>query len=122
MNNNSIVVLGAGELGMAVLRNLAQRVADSGTTLTVLLRPATIASNDPSKQRDIAELQSLGIKFLPGDLATDSITDLCNLFKDFHTVIGCTGFVAGSSIQLKLTSAVLDAGVKRYFPWQFGVD
>lgn len=120
--NNSILVLGAGELGMAVLRNLAKRAAlFPGTTITVLLRPATIASAAPDKQRDIAELRALGVKFLAGDLA-DSTADLSALFKDFHTVIGCTGFVTGSGLQLKLARAVLDANVKRYFPWQFGVD
>lgn len=118
-----ILVLGAGELGMSVLRNLAKHAASfSGTTLTVLLRPSTIASHAPSKQRDIAELHSLGVKFLFGDLVADSTTDLSALFRDFHTVIGCTGFVAGRSIQLKLARAVLDADVRRYFPWQFGVD
>ncbi len=123
MDNTPILVLGAGELGMAVLRNLAKRSAlFSGITLTVLLRPSTITSDAPSKQRDIAALHSLGVKFLPGDLVADSTTDLSALFRDFHTVIGCTGFVAGRSIQLKLARAVLDAGVKRYFPWQFGVD
>ncbi|CAA9331521.1 Putative oxidoreductase [uncultured Leptolyngbya sp.] len=80
-----------------------------------------MASHVPSKQRDIAELRSLGVKFLPGDL-TGSTADLSALFRDFHTVIGCTGFVAGSGIQRKLARAALDAGVKRYVPWQFGVD
>ena len=123
MNNVSILVLGAGELGTAVLHSLAKHVAKfSGTALTVLLRPSTINSNDFSKQRDLAALQSLGIKFLPGDLAADSIADLAALFRNFHTVIGCTGFVAGHSIQLKLARAVLEADVRRYFPWQFGVD
>lgn len=122
-DSTSILVLGAGELGMAVLRGLASRAAQfPGTTLTVLLRPSTIVSQDPSKQRDIAELGSLGVEFLPGDLVEDATADLAALFKDFHTVIGCTGFVAGRSIQLKLAHAALDAGVKRYFPWQFGVD
>jgi hypothetical protein len=32
------------------------------------------------------------------------------LFKDLHTVIGCTGFVAGRSIQLELARAALDSG------------
>jgi NmrA-like family len=121
--NTSILVLGAGELGMAVLRNIARRAAlIPGTTLAVLLRTSTIASDDPSKQRDIAELRSLGVKFLSGDLVEDSPAELSGLFKEFHTMIGCTGFVAGRSIQTKLARAALDAGVKRYFPWQFGVD
>jgi NmrA-like family len=122
-NNTQILVLGAGELGMAVLGNLAGCAAQfPGTTLTVLLRPSTIASPDPDKQSDIAELRSLGVKFLPGDLVAASTTDLSDHFRRFHTVIGCTGFVAGRSIQLKLARAALGAGVKRYFPWQFGVD
>ena len=122
-DDTSILVLGAGELGMAVLRSLAGRAAlFPGTTLTVLLRPSTITSHDPDKQRDITELQTLGVKSLPGDLVAASTIDLADHFRGFHTVIGCTGFVAGRSIQLKLARAALDAGVKRYFPWQFGVD
>ncbi len=121
--NTSILVLGAGELGMAVLRGLAGRTARfSGSTLTVLLRPSTITSHDPSKQRDLAELRSLGVELLPGDLVEGSTAVLSALFNKFDTVIGCTGFVAGRSIQLKLARAALDTGVKRYFPWQFGVD
>ena len=121
--NTSILVLGAGELGMPVLRNLARRAKQvSGTSVTALLRPATIASADAEKQRDIAELRALGVQFLSGDL-TGSTADLSALFKDFDTVISCTGFVTGAGgFQLKLARAVLDAGVKRYFPWQFGVD
>ena len=123
MQNTSILVLGAGELGMAVLRHLAkQAVRFPGTTITVLLRSSTINSNNPSKQRDIAELKSLGIDFLPGDLSA-TVHELSAIFKNFHTVISCTGFVTGAGgLQLKLTHAVLNAGVKRYFPWQFGVD
>ncbi len=122
-DNISILVLGAGELGMAVLRSLGRRAGRwPGATLTVLLRPSTITSRDPAKQRDIAELRSLGVELLPGDLVENSAAELSALFEDFHTVIGCTGFVAGRRIQLKLARAALDAGVKRYFPWQFGVD
>lgn len=123
MGSTSILVLGAGELGMAVLRHLSKRAAQlEGTTLTVLLRPATIASEEVTKQQELAELQSLGIRFLPGDLAADSPAELAALFKGLHTVISCTGFVGGRGTQLKLTRAVLDAGVARYVPWQFGVD
>jgi len=40
----------------------------------------------------------------------------------FDTIISCTGFVAGPGTQLKIARAVLDAGVRKYVPWQFGVD
>lgn len=119
----SILVVGAGELGMAILRSLSRRAKEHpGTILNVLLRPSTIASLDPGKRKDIDELQSLGVHILAGDLAENSEAELADLLKNFHTVIGCTGFVAGRQIQLKLTRAVLAAGVPRYIPWQFGVD
>jgi hypothetical protein len=122
MNSIPILVLGAGELGMPVLRNLVRRIdSSSRTTITVLLRHSSINPSALSKQRDVNELRSLGVHFLAGDLA-DPTTDLPALFKGYHTVIGCTGFVTGRGFQLKLARAVLEAGVKRYFPWQFGVD
>ena len=114
---NSILVLGAGELGMAVLRSLAR-----DAFVTVLLRPQDIASPSPRKQQDLDELRSMNVSFLSGDLLADSVADLAASFGQFHTVVGCTGFVAGGSIQRKLARAVLDGGVKRYVPWQFGVD
>jgi hypothetical protein len=43
-------------------------------------------------------------------------------FVRFDTVICCTGFVGGPAAQRKITSAVLQAGVKHYVPWQFDVD
>lgn len=121
--STSILVLGAGELGMAVLRNLAARAHQApGMSVSVLLRPSTIASSDPRKQQDIDELRSLGIELVQGELASGSPAELSAIFKRFHTVISCTGFVTGSGFQRKLTRAVLDAGVPRYIPWQFGVD
>lgn len=107
---------------MSVLRNLAKRAGSSSdTTISVLLRLSSINSEVPSKQRDVAELRSLDVRFVAGDLA-DPGADLPALFKGYHTVIGCTGFVTGRGFQLRVARAVLEAGVKRYFPWQFGVD
>ena len=120
---NSILVLGAGELGMAVLRSLARRANSTPElALTVLLRPETNRSTDPRKQAEIAELRSLGVNFAYSDLAAESEASLADLFAPFETIIGCTGFAAGRSIQLKLARAVLAGAVKRYVPWQFGVD
>jgi nucleoside-diphosphate-sugar epimerase len=122
LHDNGILVLGAGELGMAVVRTLVRRTAPAAIPVAVLLRPATIQSADPVKQKDAAELRSLGVEIVPGDLSDQSGTELAAIFRRFDTVISCTGFVGGPGVQLKLARAALDAGVKRYFPWQFGVD
>jgi hypothetical protein len=118
---NSILVLGAGELGMAVLRGLARRSAQPAR-ITVLLRCSTIASSEPENRKKIDELRSLGVTFLGSDLAILSAAQLSGQFCNFGTIIGCTGFVGGAGTQIKLARAVVEAGVKRYVPWQFGVD
>ena len=118
----SILVLGAGELGMAVLRGLAEHRQRESSTITVLLRLGAINSTDPQKQAQRSELQSLGISTIAGDVVTASVSELASLCEPFAMVISCTGMVAGPGLQIKLTQAILKAGIKRYIPWQFGVD
>jgi len=122
-NDNAILVLGAGELGMAVLRNLARRATHAaGVSIAVLLRPSATASDDMAKRKGLAELRELGIEFVEGDLVRQSCAELAATFRQFDTIISCTGFVGGPGVQLKITQAALDARARRYFPWQFGVD
>ena len=64
----------------------------------------------------------MGVEFVIADLAANSTNALAEIFRSFHTVVGCTGFASGTPIQLKLCQAVIAAGVSRYIPWQFGVD
>ena len=119
----SILVIGAGELGMPVLRNLARKAKDhSGTAISVLLRAATVESTDPVKQRDVFEIRELGIEIVTGDILAATISELAAIFARFDTVIGCAGFSAGRNTPMKLAKAALEANLKRYFPWQFGVD
>jgi hypothetical protein len=123
ITERGILVLGAGELGMAVLRQLARLAALSGDTqVAVLLRPSTLKSSAPGKQKEIDELRSLGIELLPGDLVSGTIAELSALFSGFETVVSCIGFAAGKGTQIKLARAAIEAGVQRYVPWQFGVD
>ncbi len=64
----AILVLGAGELGMAVLRALSRRSAVAGSvSIAVLLRPSAIASREPAKRAEVDELRALGVEFVPGD-------------------------------------------------------
>jgi len=118
----SILVLGAGELGIEVLRGLSKHPSSHSTDITVLLRPSTISSTDIKKVERNDELKALGIRLLPGDIVNSSVSELADIFKPYHTIISCTGFFAGPGTSTKTANAVLKAGVKRYFPWQFGVD
>lgn len=118
---DNMLVLGAGQLGMAVLRALAPRVRQAKTPLTVLVSPSFISTHSARGEQITTELRSLGVEIISFDLA-DTNHGLIDIFGRFHTVINCTGFVAGAGTQMRITKAALDAGVKRYFPWQFGVD
>lgn len=119
MSLNSVLVLGAGELGMAMLHALAEHPSSSQLSLAVLLRPSTASSTSDPR---LSSIRDLGIHIVAGDLVEASEDALAELFKAYDTIISCTGYVAGRSIQLKLARAVIAARVPLYFPWQFGVD
>jgi len=109
VTTEQILVIGAGELGGAVITALRRRDAD----VTVLLRP----SRTP---RD--ELTALGVEIIEADVAGVTVPELAAVLNRFHTVVNCLGFAAGPGTQRRITEAVLAAGVSRYIPWQFGVD
>lgn len=117
-STNAILVIGGGELGMAMLRGFAGRGSAQRGTLSVLLR----SENTETLKRSPAVLRELGVSVVCADLATASQEALAAIFANYSTVICCTGFVGGPGTQRKITGAVLSAGVDRYVPWQFGVD
>jgi len=121
--SKNILVLGAGELGLPVLRNLALRAKDlEGAKISVLLRESTVASGEPGKRHVVTEIRNLGIDIVTGDLVQSSVDELAALFTQFDTVVGCTGYAAGINTPMKLARAALQARIPRYFPWQFGAD
>jgi len=117
IDNDSILVLGAGELGMAIVRQLARH-----RQLVVMVSPQSLSDPHPAQQQAASGLRALNVRQIGFDLATCTEAQLSAQLRPFHTVINCTGFVAGPGTQMKVTQAVLAAGVRRYFPWQFGVD
>ncbi|KIM99626.1 hypothetical protein OIDMADRAFT_165760 [Oidiodendron maius Zn] len=116
-----ILVLGAGELGTAIVTSLSQLAHGQATSISVLLRPATISSPSPAQAATISLFKSLKITIVPGDISSNP-EELASLFTHYNVIISCLGFSSGRGSQIKLARAVLAAGVQRYYPWQFGVD
>lgn len=122
-----ILILGAGELGMAMLNAFAKR-NEPKWDVSVLLSPTS--ANLPKQNPKVAPiyLLQIDVKIVPCDLVDTSQSDLAAVFKSFDVIVGCTGYGqnsagTGKGLQRKLADAVLEAGtVKLYLPWQFGVD
>lgn len=119
---SKILVMGAGQLGLAVLNALQPKVYALGGDITVLVAPGSIEDEVTPVDESLKKFSAKRIKFKAFDLSSISHEALITFFSEFNTVINCTGFVAGPGTQTKITQAVLEAGVARYFPWQFGVD
>ena len=115
---DTTLVIGAGELGLAVINGLLEQDPGSAGSISVLLRPPVDAAGGQVDR----QLQDKGLQIVHGDLATETVDSLAAIFARFETVVCCTGFVGGPGTQRKITTAVLQAGVERYVPWQFGVD
>jgi hypothetical protein len=128
MNHNlnvdvsKILVMGAGQLGLAVLNALQPRISALGGDITVLVAPGCIEDEATPVDESLKIFAAKELKFKAFDLSNISHEALVAFFSEFNTVINCTGFVAGPGTQTRITQAVLEAGVARYFPWQFGVN
>ncbi|KAJ6478792.1 saccharopine dehydrogenase-like oxidoreductase [Mycena vitilis] len=116
-DTDSTLVIGAGELGIAVIKSLAANKS-SASALKVLLRQ----SNSPNHQTLRTDLAALNVEIVYGDVAKDPEDVVSALLRGHTTVISCVGFAAGPGTQVKLARAALMAAVARYMPWQFGVD
>ena len=113
---NKILVLGAGELGQAIIDYLLahQAYSPNYTPITLLVRPSSL-------QR-YKHLESRGISLIAEDLYTANVSKLSATFTGFTTVIHAGNMAAPDGTQLKITHAVLQAKIPLYLPWQFGVD
>ena len=110
-----ILVLGAGELGEAVLSAICSHPRRQGAKITVLVRSR--------KPELCGKLAAWKVSPLYADITlAKQASDLAAIFRRFDIVISCTGMYAPPGTQLKIAQAAIQANVKRFFPWQFGLD
>ncbi|WVQ67204.1 uncharacterized protein L199_005399 [Kwoniella botswanensis] len=105
---HKILIIGAGELGLSLIRSFTSH--PSKPSVSVLLRPSSKT-----------DLSSYPVNIIHGDIS-GPISEVSPLLKGHDVVISATGFAGGPGSQIGLAKAALEAGVKHYFPWQFGVD
>ncbi|CEI38507.1 hypothetical protein FVEN_g11684 [Fusarium venenatum] len=120
--SQNILILGAGELGLCVLQGLASHPKRHHQRITVLIRQATLDSAAPEKRKLIQHIQSLNAGTEAGDVADASVEDLAAIFSRYDVIVSCTGMALPADVQFKILDAVMASGVKRFFPWQFGMD
>lgn len=121
-SGEKVLVLGAGQLGSAVLNSLVPAVKQLNGSVSVMVSPNARDEQEQLRSHSHQKHASDGAEFIAVDMTVATPESLKALFASFNTVINCMGFVAGRGTQLKITQAALAAEVKRYFPWQFGVN
>lgn len=117
-----VLVLGAGQLGASVLDSLVPAVIRASGTVTVIVSHGSWDEQGKLRSDIHQKHADAGATFIAVDIASGTTQSLKPIFAAFDTIINCMGFVAGSGTQIKITRTVIDAGVARYFPWQFGVN
>ncbi|KAK4234109.1 hypothetical protein C8A03DRAFT_18926 [Achaetomium macrosporum] len=119
----SVLVIGAGELGSAILRALATHPLHNPqhTTLSVLRRAESIAKLPPHSS-SITIDNGVQVTLEAGDFVSAPVSELVETFKKYDVVIQAAGYGAPRGTLLRVAEAVVAAGVRRFFPWQFGVD
>ncbi|KIX94063.1 uncharacterized protein Z520_10089 [Fonsecaea multimorphosa CBS 102226] len=124
LRTKSILVLGAGELGLAILDAILSHpdFSPSTTRLTLLIRPSSLTSPSPAQQSQQSLLRSRGVVLMGGDIESSLQSSLAELFAPFTAVIHAGGMTLPPGTMTKVTRAVLDARVGYYVPWQHGVD
>ena len=111
-----VLILGAtGHLG----QHLPLALQERGHTVHALVRPESLASGDAVKQAQVDALRRRGVVLHPGSLQDDaSLRAAC---AGIDVVISAvTGEQLGE--QPKLFAAMLEAGVQRFLPSEFGID
>ncbi|PLO81062.1 aromatic alcohol reductase, partial [Klebsiella quasipneumoniae] len=102
-----VLVLGAGQLGAAVLDALVPAVIQRQGAVSVIVSPAAWDETGQLRSASHRALADAGAAFLAVDIAGSSLETLTGAFRGYSTVINCMGFVAGPGTQLKITRAVL---------------
>ncbi|KLU86304.1 hypothetical protein MAPG_05319 [Magnaporthiopsis poae ATCC 64411] len=119
MARSGILVVGAGELGFAMLEALASHPQRHSTRISVMLRQESIKH----KPETVSAARALGADAIePGDFLRQPVEELAEIFARYHTVVQCAGFAMPPGTQLRVAQAALAAGVAKFVPWQFGCD
>ncbi|KAI1614726.1 NmrA-like family protein [Exophiala viscosa] len=120
----SILVIGAGELGTAIIQALTSHAlySPSSTKITLMVRPSSLTNPSPEKVQQHTTLRNQGINLVGADIEASTQDELSNLFRPYTAIMHAGGMTSQPGTMLKVTQAVLSAEVEYYIPWQHGVN
>lgn len=122
-DKSGILVIGAGELGSAVIEGLthySQHAVDR-PSISVMVSPSSDLENQSlsdAKRSFLRHLtDDLGVRILPFDLHQSSTNELSSALRPFHTIISCSGFGGPVGLQKKIAECTLAGSVPYFIPW-----
>ncbi|OCF32240.1 hypothetical protein I316_06155 [Kwoniella heveanensis BCC8398] len=122
MTAKSILIVGAGELGLSLIDAFLAHPSKSSVSVMLREKSSSIATLSARYHTsNNSNSNSSSLKIVYGDISS-SVENLAGVLAGFDIVISATGFSSGPGSQLKLAQAALKAKVGHYVPWQFGVD
>ncbi|KAJ3219057.1 hypothetical protein HDU81_000406 [Chytriomyces hyalinus] len=111
---NIAVVGGTSTIGQALIKNLLATKGEFDSVILLTRDPESKASQD---------LAALGAETrkIPSELTTEAIPALVESLKGVDALVSVVG-MTGLANQANLAHACIQAGVKRFFPSEFGND
>ncbi|KAJ3378780.1 hypothetical protein HDU80_002703 [Chytriomyces hyalinus] len=111
---NIAVVGGTSTIGQALIKNLLTTKGEFDAVILLTRDPESKASK---------ELAALGAETrkIPSELSSEAIPALADSLKGIDALVSVIG-AAGVSDQVHLIHASVQAGVKRFFPSEYGID
>ncbi|KAK4457302.1 isoflavone reductase-like protein P3 [Cladorrhinum samala] len=118
--HHSILLLGKGELGTAILSSLLSHHSSSPSATETKI---TILCRNPPDSPPLAPKDQRPVSYQQADITSATVDELAEIFNSHDTVIQASGFGFPPGTHIKIASAALSApNVRHFIPWQFGVD
>lgn len=117
-----VIVIGStGTFAKAIIKALISPEHKEHFNVTVFVRPETLKSSDPKKKEILDMYLKNGVRFVEGDVMTDTIDQLAEKIKGHDVIVSLVHYPILKDGQLKLIEAAKKADINWFIPSEFGM-